>query len=516
MENPQYTKTIFYDDFTATQLNRSVWNVSAHGIREGSNHKKISIWVDSIATVNQTNGNLNLSMLHYPNYTTTDWDSNPISANFIAGEVNTYTYFSYGVFECNATFANQPGSFPAFWLISAEDCNNIRNNEIDIVELKYNHQNPTLDNNIFHYRTPCGAVADGHEFTQTTFSWGGTHTFKCIWSPSKIEFWVDNRILKEVFNTGQEWFPQYAQRVILSQQIWDYNDNAPLYGIITPQTSNFHWVRVKQFFLAPEITCPSNICSTGTATMNVDIAATNISWALTPSNLFNGATTGSGTTANITASPFSQGKGKITYTFTVGNYGETFTAEKEVWVGIPPTPVITSNQPLTVYTEQDIVLYDANTDTYPGLLDNFNWTWYCDGVGTYDAYDYGVGGKMYIFHEPGTARIRASVANACSSTNLSSDVFVQVIAQRFYLSISPNPASGETTIEIKSTQKEQANQVIVWELEVYDQMRSMKEEKTKLRTAQTKINTSGWKEGVYIIRALVNGEVVTGKLMVKH
>ena len=48
MENPQYTKTIFYDDFNTTQLDRSVWNVSAHGIREGSEHKKLFIWVDSI------------------------------------------------------------------------------------------------------------------------------------------------------------------------------------------------------------------------------------------------------------------------------------------------------------------------------------------------------------------------------------------------------------------------------------------------------------------------------------
>ena len=84
MENPNYAQTIFFDDFDSAQLNRSIWNVSAHGIKEGSEHKKLSIWVDSVATVNQNNGNLNLSMLYYPNYTTTDWDGNPITANFIA------------------------------------------------------------------------------------------------------------------------------------------------------------------------------------------------------------------------------------------------------------------------------------------------------------------------------------------------------------------------------------------------------------------------------------------------
>lgn len=131
MENPNYAQTVFFDDFDSAQLKSSVWNVSAHG------QKDFYIWVDSVATVYQNSGNLNISMLRYPNYTTTDWNGNPITANFIAGQVETFERYSYGVYECNATFANQPGSFPAFWLMSGEPCNSSFNNEIDIVALKY-------------------------------------------------------------------------------------------------------------------------------------------------------------------------------------------------------------------------------------------------------------------------------------------------------------------------------------------------------------------------------------------
>jgi hypothetical protein len=32
----------------------------------------------------------------------------------------------------------------------------------------------------------------------------------------------------------------------------------------------------------------------------------------------------------------------------------------------------------------------------------------------------------------------------------------------------------------------------------------------------TTLNTSGWKEGAYIVRALYKNEVITGKLVVKQ
>jgi beta-glucanase (GH16 family) len=148
MQNPNYVQTKLYDDFNTGQLNRNTWNVSAHAIREDKLDTELFIWVDSSATVNQTNGDLKLSMLYYNDYTTTDYSTPPniITADYIAGEVSSYEKFSYGIYESNATFSKQRGSFPAFWIMSAEDCGNSINNEIDIVELKYEfNDNPTFN-----------------------------------------------------------------------------------------------------------------------------------------------------------------------------------------------------------------------------------------------------------------------------------------------------------------------------------------------------------------------------------
>lgn len=72
MENPNYMQTKLLANFDDSLLNRGMWNVSAHQIKEGSGDKKLYIWVDSLATVSQSHGNLKLSMLYYPNYSTTD------------------------------------------------------------------------------------------------------------------------------------------------------------------------------------------------------------------------------------------------------------------------------------------------------------------------------------------------------------------------------------------------------------------------------------------------------------
>lgn len=163
--------------------------------------KRQFVYLGSCApTVTFSNGKLFLAMHYSPNYTAVNWAGDTITANFIAGEVSTKKDFTYGIFECNANFAYDKGSFPAFWLYNDTSCNISARPEIDIVECKVNHSNPTLDNHIFYYPLNCTPV-EGHELAEHNFTWGDAHTFKCVWTPSKIEFWVDNTKLKTVYNT---------------------------------------------------------------------------------------------------------------------------------------------------------------------------------------------------------------------------------------------------------------------------------------------------------------------------
>lgn len=325
--NPQYTHTVFTEDFSSDELDREEWRVTANMIKSD-----LYIFTDTITTVYQTERGLGLGMRRHPAYTTKVWTAEGdsiVEAEFIAGEVSSKKDFSYGIFECSATFAHGRGSFPAFWLYNDTMCFESERPEIDIVELKVNRRNPTLDNNIWYYPVDC-LPQTSHEFAQHDFEWGGTHVFTGIWTPEKIEFLVDGILLKEVYNDGQYWYPSLKQHVILSQQISRYGrlltDTA---RIETPQTSWFHWVRVREFFLAPEINCPDDVRETVVATLDVDPAATDITWELVPESLFSGPSNGNGKNISVTPASGFHGLGKIYFRFKMPS-GETFYAEKEI------------------------------------------------------------------------------------------------------------------------------------------------------------------------------------------
>jgi hypothetical protein len=54
-----------------------------------------------------------------------------------------------------------------------------------------------------------------------------------------------------------------------------------------------------------------------------------------------------------------------------------------------------------------------------------------------------------------------------------------------------------------------------WDLEVYDNAQSLKEKKNKIKGKEYKIQTAGWKEGLYTVRVKYKDEILTGKLVVK-
>jgi hypothetical protein len=83
------------------------------------------------------------------------------------------------------------------------------------------------------------------------------------------------------------------------------------------------------------------------------------------------------------------------------------------------------------------------------------------------------------------------------------------------LSIFPNPASGEVTITIE-TSGEKELPLSGWDLEIYAPNMMLKEKKTRLKDNKTFINTSGWQEGIYMVRVKSGKNLLTGKLVVKR
>ena len=112
-------------------------------------------------------------------------------------------------------------------------------------------------------------------------------------------------------------------------------------------------------------------------------------------------------------------------------------------------------------------------------------------------------------------RITLTLENSCGSETIRK--FIRK-ANCLSLSISPNPSTGETTLTIESDTQESESMLVIddWDLEVYDQSQQLKAKKSKLKGKEYKLNTSGWKEGVYIVRVIYKDEVLTGKLVVKR
>lgn len=219
---------------------------------------------------------------------------------------------------------------------------------------------------------------------------------------------MDNTKLKTVYNTEQYWYPSLRQHVILSQQVTRYGLIDPsMDKIETPQTSSFDWVKVREFFLAPEIDCPDAICTTETASLDVDDRASDFSWSLTPTNLFSGAKTGTGNIASITAAAGVSGEGKITYSFEMPS-GETFTAEKTFWVG---APVISDISGPTYTPNDEWATYQAELESESSDPTDYNWI--LNPLNGNSVYDYGISCDI-AFYNSGSYQLVVQAKNTCS------------------------------------------------------------------------------------------------------
>jgi hypothetical protein len=119
--------------------------------------------------------------------------------------------------------------------------------------------------------------------------------------------------------------------------------------------------------------------------------------------------------------------------------------------------------------------------------------------------------------QPGQmVQIGVRAQNRCGWTDWKYDYWQVISCGGYFMAISPNPATGETTLTIETTSfEEHLDQITHWEMEVYDSAQNLKEKQTNLKGNSTKLQTAGWKEGVYIVRVNFNNKILTGKLVVK-
>lgn len=520
-----YTETILYDQFTGNQLDNSKWRV------ENNFKRDIGLLKDTSATLQLNNNNLNLTMISCPNCKTASFQG-----NYAGAEVVSKQLFQYGIFECRVKFAQENGSWPAFWLIGGDGTPcppGGYGNEIDMFEYFCRTSGDQMEHNVHHYHPPSVCdVSVFHTVYHKEYSYNGSnnyHNLKCIWTPAKISFYLDGILKYSYINTGQicstgkKVFPENELYLVLSQQI---TNSSP----VVPQTTNFDCVSVKRFFATPEITCPKSICTSDTAFLDVDSLATNVTWRISQPSLFTGPTMGSGKIIPINIAPGASGEGTIIFKFKMPS-GEYFTATKTFWVGAtkPDDFYITavdnsgssigpSNGPFQVcpnnyYTFYLYPSYNLPTSHHQyGITDtdfffDFNYQIISEGYGW--AY-------VRVIDIDGDSHVVVYADTECSGYGELKDASVNEGYCGYYLLFTPNPAIDETTMSIVSYSSDVVlDENIEWELEIYDSFQSLKEKKTNLKGKEHIIQTAGWKEGVYIVRVKYNNEILQGKLMVK-
>lgn len=111
-------------------------------------------------------------------------------------------------------------------------------------------------------------------------------------------------------------------------------------------------------------------------------------------------------------------------------------------------------------------------------------------------------------------------SNSCGN-NVHLDQFFDISpscsnSYNYSLAFTPNPSNAQTTLIIKPNADKEIDDTTEWSLEIYDTMQNLKTKIQKLRGDRKIINTTGWRNGIYIVHAKINGEIIAGKLIIKN
>lgn len=173
-----------------------------------------------------------------------------------------------------------------------------------------------------------------------------------------------------------------------------------------------------------------------------------------------------------------------------------------------------SPQPGTISIEMDAPIHRF-TATIQDVSTATSYNWYLNGVmnTTYH-------GSSAIFNRVspycgGQYQVQVEAINPCGTSAKTSKLVYEPSC--FYsMVLSPNPTESESTITLSNENDAIAVSDKEWELEIYSSDQLLKMKQPRLKGKEYKINTSGWKDGVYIIKVKIEDQTISDKLVVKH
>ncbi len=265
----------------------------------------------------------------------------------------------------------------------------------------------------------------------------------------------------------------------------------------------------------PNIDGSETIC-TGTQDYYVDGLRTN--YNLTWNSSVNiEKLTSSGNSATFRGT--SSGQGWIGATINTPCGGTVPLMVKNVWVGPPITPseiIPFWNNGMEFGNDS---YYDFRVIPHPSAT---YYTWDVDGGTIVDGQGTNLitvktqkvlGGNNVYF----SVGVRAGSINCGVSNRIFRTGFVISGTGGATLLFSPNPATDETSLIIENYSEEEIiDENYTWNLEIYSEIQGLKLKSNNLRGKSTTIKTSGWKDGIYIVKVKTQDQILTGKLVIKR
>ena len=184
-----YSQTLTYemvwnDEFDGDTLDLSKWVYEVDGNGGGNNELQYYTRDNTIVS----DGTLKI-IAKYEEYEGKEYTSSRIKTSNSA-------YYKYGIFEVRAKLPSGRGTWPAIWMMPKYSRYGgwPSSGEIDIMEHVGYDENiihSTIHTNIYNHISSKGKGSSTSEFTNVTEEF---HTYKLIWLPDKIEFFVDDEI----------------------------------------------------------------------------------------------------------------------------------------------------------------------------------------------------------------------------------------------------------------------------------------------------------------------------------
>lgn len=260
----------------------------------------------------------------------------------------------------------------------------------------------------------------------------------------------------------------------------------------------------------PNIVGDDKICL-GSNSSYYSVTCLRTGYSVTYEKSANLALSQTGNTCTLAANGNGMGWLKAKINTPCGEY--PITLSKDVWVGIPSTPTnIVGFYEGQVFGFGSEPSFSVSTNSLQNVT-GFEWVviggTITGGQGT---------NRITVLTNSvaGVFKVKVRLNNSCGTTTYFGRNGSLSEEGGGTLVISPNPTTSETTIELVSGDGKELVSNAIWDLEIYDSMQSMKTKVQKIKSNRQPISTSGWKDGVYIVRAKIGEKIISGKLVVKH